>query len=157
MRLALLLWYSAMPKLDSAIRINVICRVVWKLKSPGNSTLKENFRSDSPKQSSPRRNSAKKTLCGTSFHPGTQIGFIHWESGLWGTGTEFGSATSHIFFSKDVMDEPACAAVEITFRPCLRTGRWMIWRWKRYRVGRNIQQPQNKLSACPRQFNRSTL
>jgi hypothetical protein len=48
------------------------------------------------------------------------------------------------------MDEPACAAVEITFRPCLRTGRWMIWRWKRYRVGRNIQQPQNKLSACPR-------
>jgi hypothetical protein len=24
---------------------------------------------------------------------------------------------SHVFFSKDVMDAPACAAVEITFRP----------------------------------------
>jgi hypothetical protein len=49
------------------------------------------------------------------------------------------------------------SAVEITFRPCLRTGRWMIWRWKRYGVGRNIQQPQSKFSACSRQFNRSML
>jgi len=52
---------------------------------------------------------------------------------------------SHVFFSKDVMDEPACTAVEMTFRPCLHTGRWMIWRWKRYGVGRNIQQSQTNL------------
>jgi hypothetical protein len=31
------------------------------------------------------------------------VGVIYCGSGLWGTGAKFGSAMSHVFFSKDVL------------------------------------------------------
>jgi hypothetical protein len=46
------------------------------------------------------------------------VGVIHWGSELWGASAEFGSATSHIFFCKDVMDGPPhTLASKWAFRP----------------------------------------
>ena len=73
------------------------------------------------------------------------VGVIHWGSELWGASAEFGSATSHIFFCKDVMDGPPhTQASKWAFRPCLHTRSWKIWQWKRHNVDSNILQPQRK-------------
>jgi len=39
---------------------------------------------------------------------------IYWGSGLWEIGAECGSAMSNVFFSKDVMDEPAFTCVDMS-------------------------------------------
>jgi len=139
MRLSLLLWNSAMPRLDSAMRIKVICRVLWKLKSPGNSTFTENFRSDSPQQSSPRRNSAKKTLCGTSFHPGTQkrmCSLVSYIEGLDFEGLTLNLVQRWVTFSTPKMwwMNPRVQPSKWPFAPaCVQEGGWygdgsaMVW------------------------------
>lgn len=79
----------------------------------------ENFRLDTPKESSPTRNSAIKSLKFDQFWPRYTdvlvfIGAMHSGSGLWGTTPVFGSVLSQVFFSKDVMDKPTYTSVEMS-------------------------------------------
>ena len=76
------------------------------------------------------------------------FGVIHWGSELhWGTGAEFGSTMSHVFFSSDVMDEPIYKASKRAFRPCPCTGSWMMLAAMSHNCRTNLMRVQEYLTS----------
>jgi hypothetical protein len=69
------------------------------------------------------------------------VGIICWVSGLQGSGAEFGYAVSHVFFSKNVMDEPAYTDVEMSVSPMSVYRKLTDCWWKRHDVGSDTLQP----------------
>ena len=51
-----------------------------------------------------------------------------WGSGYWETDAEFGSAMSHVFFSKDMIDEPAYTGVNMRVSVLQEVDRFGCWR-----------------------------
>jgi transposase len=64
---------------------------------------------------------------------------IHLGSGLWGTSAEFDSAMRVPFSSPKIWwPSPCIQSSKLLFLPCLRTGSWQIWRWRRHDMGAAI-------------------
>lgn len=104
------------------------------------SRITENFRPDSPSKSSPTRNSAKTTLCWTSFDQGTQTCRCSLVSYIEGLDLE--ELAPNLFqrwftFSSPKMwwMNPRMHASKWACRNCLRTGSWQNLWWKRHNVG----------------------
>jgi hypothetical protein len=113
---------SSRSRITTQVKIGMpVCFIYVIQQSLLQSLLLEKVRPDSASKVSPMHNSAKKTLCWTSFDERTEtyvfVGVIYWGSRRSETDTEFGSAARHVFFCKCVMDEPGNRCRNECFAP----------------------------------------